>query len=181
MPRLIALLSALLMCACSALPVRRTQLPQPMLSPATLELELAVSQRLRLSPRDGSRAPETLDARLEIDAEAVRLAGFAMGHRVLAVHWDGTELTQQRAPELPPQVDAARILRDVLYVLAPARALQAALPKGWQVQDSPAHRELLHGTQPAVRIDYTASPRWAGVIVLDNIAEGYRLEIKSAR
>ncbi|MEZ4616953.1 MAG: DUF3261 domain-containing protein [Caldilineaceae bacterium] len=154
MPRLIALLSALLMCACSALPVRRTQLPQPMLSRHT---GTGTGRQPRLSFPHATAAAlrKPLDARLEID-EAVRLAGFAMGHRVLAVHWDGTELTQQRAPELPPQVDAARILRDVLYVLAPARALQAALPKGWQVQDSPAHRELLPGTQA---VDRSPLPR----------------------
>jgi hypothetical protein len=180
-PRLTTLLAALLLCACTGVPARRTALPQPILSPAALDLELAVSQRLSLAPRDGSRPPEPLDALLEIDADAVRLAGFAMGHRVLAVHWDGTELVQQRAPELPPQVDAKRILRDVLYVLAPAPALQATLPKGWHLRESADHRELLHGTRTVVQIEYASSPRWAGRIVLDNIAEGYRLEIESAQ
>lgn len=155
-------------------------LPQPVLAPAALELELALNQRLNLAPRDGNRAPETLDALLEIDADAVRLAGFAMGHRVLAVHWDGASIVEQRAPELPPQVDAARILRDVLYVLAPAPALQAALPEGWRVEDSTTRRDLLRGARLAVRIHYTASPRWTGTIVLDNLAEGYRLDIESA-
>ncbi len=168
--------------ACATLPSQHAEgLPQVAITPAQLQMDESLAQRLSLAARDGSRAAEHFDTLLEINANALRLAGFALGRRVLMLHWDGAHLDEQRAPELPPQVQSQRILRDVLFVFAPTHILQAALPQGWHVADANQHRELTHGKRLAARINYTATPRWRGTLVFDNLAEGYRLQIEAVQ
>lgn len=178
LPGLVAML-ALAGCATTrTLPT--SPLPEPRLAPATLGATISVAQRLRFETAtapDG--ATPGIDAQLEVDADSLRLAGIAMGQRVLTLQWDGHELASQRHPQLPPQVDPARVLRDIQYAYWPGDVLRRALPPGWSLDDGDDLRTLRHGQRTLLSIRYTAQPRWAGNAVLDNVAERYRLAIQS--
>lgn len=184
--RLSPYLSALLLAACAQAPVApRLHLPTLQLAPASLGASLSLAQRLTVQqlPEQALRheAPteQSLEAQIEIDPQALRLAAFAMNQRVLLLQWDGSALQQQRHTMLPAAVDGARVLRDVQLAYWPAAAIAAALPAGWSVADEGSRRTLAFEGQPQVLIDYSASPRWAGRAELDNRAEGYRLSIES--
>ncbi len=179
----VALLALAALAGCATMmkmPV--SQIPEPRLSPQSFGGEVSLVQRLSFERAEGvpDGAPRTLDVLLEIDAAQVRLAGIAMGQRVLSLRWNGTKLDVQRHPLLPAQVDPARVLRDIQYAFWPTTALQAALPAGWQLRDEPRRRELLRGDVTVIRIDYDRdTPRWQGTVKLENTLERYRLEIRS--
>lgn len=162
-------------------PLPRSLIPEPKLSPASFAGTASLAQRLRFEHAAGvpGDTPRTLDVMLEIDPHEVRLAGIAMGQRVLSLRWDGTSLDVQRHPLLPAQVDPARVLRDVQYAYWPSAAISAGLPAGWILEDDAAQRRLLHDGRAVLRIDYAGSPRWVGDVQLDNLLEGYRLKIQS--
>ena len=178
----IAMLALVLGSGCATQrPLPASQIPEPKLSPASFGGDVSLAQRLsfeRVGEVRGNR-PRTLDVLLEIDSKTVRLAGIAMGQRILSLGWDGTTLTVQRHPQLPAQVDPARVLRDIQYAYWPTTAIEHVLPAGWSLQDGPSQRTLLHDGRDVLRIDYDASPRWNGNVRLDNRLEGYRLNIQS--
>lgn len=174
-------LAALAGCA-TITPLPASQIPEPRLTPQAFGGEVSLVQRLSFKRAKGlpGNAPRQLDVLLEIDPSEVRLAGIAMGQRVLSLLWDGTTLDVKRHPLLPIQVDPARILRDIQYAFWPTADLQARLPVGWQLRDEPRQRELRRGDAAVIRIDYDSdSPRWQGTVRLDNRLEGYQLEIRS--
>jgi len=168
------LLACLLLAACAHRPAASLQeLPPLRLSPASLGQTISVQQRLHFS--FGAQQRE-LDALLEVDAHEVRLLVLALGQSGVRLRWDGRELQQQRAPWLPPAVRGERVLDDLQFVRWPAEAIRAALPEGWQLQQSPGVRTLLHGGT-AWLVATELSPQR---VRLENLAEGYRLEIESA-
>lgn len=151
----------------------RQELPPLRLSPAALGETISVQQRLHFS--FGSQRRE-LDALLEVDAQEVRLLVLALGQSGVRLSWDGQTLQQQRAAWLPPAVRGERVLDDLQFVRWPVEAIRAALPEGWQLQQSPGVRTLLHnGTAWLVATEL--SPQR---VRLENLAEGYQLEIESA-
>lgn len=165
--------------ACATTPVARVVLPQPRLAPSALAMTVSLSQRLSFEYGDGAAGPQVLDAQLEIDRHSLHLAAFALGQRVLALHWDGERLDEQRGTQLPAAVNATQFLRDLQFVYAPLPALQAAMPEGWRVHDHDSQRELSWHGRSAIVIDYATMPRWQGRVVLGNQLEGYRLSIES--
>ncbi|WP_454831023.1 DUF3261 domain-containing protein [Pseudoxanthomonas wuyuanensis] len=169
------LLACLLLAACAH---QRPQaplqsLPPLRLAPAALGQTISVQQRLHFSFAEQQRE---LDALLEVDAHEVRLLVLALGQSGVRLSWDGHQLQQQRAAWLPPAVRGERVLDDLQFVRWPVEAIRAALPEGWQLQQSPGVRKLLHdGTVWLVATEL--SPQR---VRLENLAEGYRLEIESA-
>lgn len=177
--RLMVVACVVLLSACASLPGQRPILPEPRLAPVAMAVDVAVSQRLCFTLAGSSPPCEPIEARLEIDAQALRLAGFAFGRRVIFLRWDGAHFQEQRAPQLPATVDAGRILRDIQYAYAPLDALQAALSSGWAVVDRGNVRELRFGRTLAVHIRHETMPPWTGAVRLDNRVEGYRLDIEA--
>jgi len=119
-------------------------------------------------------APQVVDVQLQLDTQALLLAAFALGQRVLLMRWDGRQLQVQRHPLLPAQVDTNRMLRDLVLVHWPAEAVRAALPPGWTWTVSAERRTLAWQGQARLTLDLH------GVHArLDNLAEGYRLEIET--
>lgn len=178
----VSMLAMLVVSGCATQPaLPASQIPEPKLSPASFGGDVSLAQRLSFE-RNGEvpgNPPRTLDALLEIDSKSVRLAGIAMGQRVLSLAWDGTTLAVKRHPQLPAQVDPARVLRDIQYAYWPTTVIESVLPAGWSLQDDGSQRRLLHDGREVLRIDYDASPRWNGKLRLDNQREGYRLSIQS--
>lgn len=176
----------LLAAGCSSLPgpAQPAVVPALALSPASLGSDINLAQQLHLA---GSRHTllrrivngQTLDAQLEVDAQDVRLAAFAMGTRVFTMHWDGSTLNAEQGSLLLPRVDARRILRDIQLAYWPAAAVQAALPPSWTLEEQENRRTLKFEGREVVVLHYAGSPAWQGQTLLDNHLEGYRLRIES--
>lgn len=158
---------------------RAKHLPELRLPPSSLGQQVSVNQRLSFSHQDDPGAPRTLEALLEIDATHLRLAGFAMHHRVFTMGWDGHELTEQRAPQVPAQLVAGDVLRDIQLAYWPADAITAALPTGWRLEEGPRLRVLSEGDAERVRIQYDSASGWSGRTTLENHTGRYRLVIDS--
>ena len=169
-----AIACSMLLGGCATrMPAPQVALPPLRLAPAALERELALQQRLDV--RHGAHA-QSLEALLEVDAGAVRLAVQAMGRTGVRLRWDGTTLEQQRADWLPPMVRGERVLDDVQFALWPADAIRAALPPEWTLVDEGAHRRLLQAGVEWLRVERLDGERR---MHLSNRAEGYELEITS--
>ena len=126
--------------------------------------------------------------------DQLALVGLAFGQRVMTLQYDGKELKTWRHFMLPPQVRGEDVLEDLQLTLWPAPALRAALPAGWDLQDTPSgngqRRTLSFEGQPITVIDYPGSNtgsntgaevrRWGGKVVLNNLRYHYRLTIASA-
>lgn len=178
-----ALVAILLLVSCATVPPQpRLQIPEPRLSPASFGATVSLAQRLGFERANAlpDEPARSIDAQLEIDPAQLRMAAVAMGTRILGLRWDGNTLDVQRHPQLPAQVDPARVLRDIQYAYWPTAAVRAGLPAGWTLDDAGAQRELRHDGQPVLSIRYHAAPRWAGNAELDNRVEGYRLLIESS-
>lgn len=176
-------IALLMLSGCASQPLKpRLLLPEPRLAPAAFGGSVSLVQRLAFEAATAlpDQPARQLDAQLEIDADEVRLAAVALGQRILTLRWDGTSLDVQRHPQLPAQVDPARVLRDVQYAYWPIAALRAALPEGWTLDDADQRRQLRHAEQLVLSIRYDAVPRWTGTAELDNRVEGYRLSIASS-
>lgn len=167
---------AVLLVACAGLPAQRPrmELPPLRLAPASLQGTLALQQQLHF--RFG-RVERDLDALLEADAGQVQLLVQAMGQTGFRVHWDGQHLDEQRAPWLPRQVQAERVLDDLQFALWPTAAVAAVLPPGWTVEDDGRLRRLRHAGQDGLRLQREMD----GSLQLDNLAEGYSLQIRSVQ
>jgi hypothetical protein len=98
-----------------------------------------------------------------------------MGQTGVRLQWDGQQLTQQRAPWLPPQVRAERVLDDLQFALWPTAAIAAALPADWQVSDDGQQRSLSRDGTVWLQLQRLDD----GSVQLDNRAEGYALRIES--
>jgi hypothetical protein len=159
----------------------RAELPLPELSPASFNGTVSLTQRLSFERTGGQSGPsQVIEAMLEIDDSDVRLAGFALGQRILTLHWDGHALNSERHPQLPQTVDAGRVLRDVQYAYWPTAAIKSVLPQDWSLDDEAGVRTLRYRGKPMLLVHYSVEPRWQGRAELDNRLEGYRLTIESA-
>lgn len=172
--RLLAAMTVLAaLVACADRPTRPGgDLPPLRLSPASLQGTLALQQQLHF--RFG-RVERDLDALLEADDAQVQLLVQAMGQTGFRVRWDGQHLDEQRAPWLPRQVRAERVLDDLQFALWPTAAIAAVLPAEWKVTDDGEHRRLQHAGQDALHLQRHAD----GSLQLDNLREGYSLTIRS--
>ena len=147
------------------------------LAPAALDATISVQQHLRVE-RDGRS--DDLDVALEVDPERVDMVGLAFGQRVLTLHYDGRELTSWRHPMLPDEVRADDVLEDMQLTLWPVAAIRAALPPGWRIEELAGRRTLYLDNTAVAVVDYAASPRWSGTVVLDNLRYHYRLTVQTA-
>ncbi len=183
MRRLIAVCLLLLLGACAAPVVQTTTIPQPRLTPQAMGMVVSVAQRLTLVRAPEGRPVQTrsLDTLLEVDASSLRLAALALGQRVMTLTWDGSNLTSERHPLLPAEVDAAFVLRDIQWMYAPLDALRRVLPSDWQLEDTDRQRVLSHAGAPVLLIHYDGDSRWDGRSQLENRLEGYSLTIESEK
>ncbi len=174
MRRLIfSFLACLSLAACAGRqPQARVQLPRLQLAPSSLPAPLALQQQLHF--RFGSHERD-LEALLEADTAQVQLAVQAMGRTGVRLRWDGQQLQQERAPWLPPQVRAERVLDDLQFALWPAAAIVAVLPAGWSLHEDGNRRELRQGQTPWLLLERESD----GTLLLDNRAEGYAVRIES--
>ena len=180
------LLLPLLLAACATTSAPPVSPPLPaaarlqlQLSPASLGTSISLQQHLTVE-RDGRS--DQLDTVLEIDPEQLNLVGLAFGQRVMTLQYDGKELKTWRHLMLPKQVQGEDVLRDIQLTLWPVAAIRAALPAGWELQESDTagmRRTLLQDHQVVTQIDYPDRKAWGGTVILTNLRYHYKLTILS--
>lgn len=169
--------ATLALSGCVATPQRPDlQSPTLRLTPAALDAELVLQQRLTVS-RDGHT--QQADALLEIDAQTLRLVLLVGPRRLLTLSFDGERVDEQRDPALPAALDGSHFVNDIQLAYWPAESIRAALPPGWTLDDAALTRTLRDAGAPVVRIRYSQLPRWLGRIDLDHQRAGYHLRIES--
>lgn len=175
----------------------------PLLPPAAFGAEAAGVQRLTVSrlpaqgrsgaaksgdgqPGHGSAAGGeaagdklVLDAAVEVDATALRVAGVLLGQRILLLSWDGSQLVEQREPVVPRALDGRAILRDLQLVYWPAAAVRAALPRGWQLQEQAARRRLLRGATVVFESERGDADPLGNASLWNHVGQ-YRIDIESS-
>jgi hypothetical protein len=171
-----ALVTALMLGACATAPPPQARLGLK-LPPSALGASISVQQHLTVE-RNGRT--DDLDVALQVEPEAIDVVGLAFGQRVLTLHYDGKELSSWRHVMLPSQVRAEDVLEDMQLTLWPADAIAAVLPAGWRVAEQGAMRTLYLADEPVMQIVYSGSPRWSGIVVLENLRYHYKLTIQFA-
>ena len=174
MQRLIATVATILALAgcATAPPPASHEAPQLRLAPALLGRPLNLQQHLTL------QAPghdQQLDVLLEADPRHVQMALVAMGQVAARLDWDGTTLTESKAPWWPQEVSGSRILSDLQLTLWPVDAIQAALPAGWRLAEDGNVRTLTQDGQ-VVTVITRRSPL---LVELDERRVHFRLKIES--
>lgn len=177
---LIACAGLLLISACSTqqsvptqpLVAQPLELPRLALSPSSLGREVALQQSVLITAPDGSQ--KALQALLEVDAHAVRLALVHMGQSLAQLHWDGQQLQVQRSRYLPAQVQPERVLSDLQLALWPPPAIAAQLPAAWRLEvQSHGERSLYY--QDVLQVKVQALGAHAMEMVY--VQQGWRMQV----
>ncbi|WP_322577024.1 DUF3261 domain-containing protein [Rhodoferax sp.] len=184
MRRLICLWLVVLLVACTPQRPATGIVPELRLSPASFGASLSLTQRLTVVRISNGAQPlaaqaPVLDAVLEVTPDALQLIAMAIGQRLMTLKWDGKELQLRRSPMLPAEVDASHILRDVQLLYWPVEVIRSHLQPGWSLVESAQQRQLLLNGKMQVDIRYSDALRWSGQADLNNLAEGYRLQVES--
>ncbi|MDZ7918802.1 MAG: DUF3261 domain-containing protein [Rhodoferax sp.] len=182
--RLICLWLVVLLVACTPQRPATGIVPELRLSPASFGASLSLTQRLTVVRISNGAQPlaaqaPVLDAVLEVTPDALQLIAMAIGQRLMTLKWDGKELQLRRSPMLPAEVDASHILRDVQLLYWPVEVIRSHLQPGWSLVESAQQRQLLLNGKMQVDIRYSDALRWSGQADLNNLAEGYRLQVES--
>ncbi len=138
-------------CAAPGAPVAARS-PLLALAPAALRCEVAVQQRITVEVP--GRPAQQLDALLEVNAEAVRLAFFVMGQGMGTLVWDGWRWSKQLSRHWPAQLAPEQVLSDLQLAFWPVRAVQQAVQPPWSVEASPTGRRLLRDGREQVRVQF---------------------------
>lgn len=151
--RLIAITAAALLASCHATSPQRLQRGTPLLLPAVAPAELSPGswQQRLVVERAGRQQP--FDALLEIDRTTLRMVAFAGPREAFRLVWDGVALTSAQAEWLPQNIDAERVLGDILLVSTPTSLLRARLPPGWSMDAEPKSTTFAYHGTPQIRID----------------------------
>ena len=166
---------------CSALaPSASGALPAPpalQLPPAQLAQDFQAVQRMQVQTRGQARS---FDVMLEASRAQLQLAILQLGQTIAVIGWDGHTLTRQLAPGWPEVIPAAQLVSELQYVWWPLEAINAALPSpAWQLQQSPAHRQLKHGEETVLDIRSSRTSEEDGTITLVNHAQGYTVVLQT--
>jgi hypothetical protein len=168
----LACVGALPGCASAPASAPASAAPQLRLAPALLGHPLNLQQHLTLQAPGHDRQ---LDVLLEADERHVRMGVVAMGQVAAHLDWDGTTLTEDRAPWWPQAISGSRILSDLQLTLWPVAAIQAALPAGWRLEELGGVRTLTQDGAVVTVITRTG-PR---LVELDQRREHFKLQIES--
>ena len=151
-----AALSVLLLAGCASPGAPgATRSPRLALAPAALRCEAAVQQRITVELP--GRPAQQLEALLEVDAEAVRLAFFVVGQGVGSMVWDGWQWHKELSRQWPAQLTPEQVLSDLQLAFWPARAVQRAVQPPWSVEASATGRRLLRDGREQVRVQFVGS------------------------
>lgn len=151
----------------------------PLLSPASLMQSHQVSQVLRGDYADNSFSLRSV---VTVDAQQLTVIGLSsMGLRAFTLKYDGHNLSEQRAPQVPDSLQARQLLNDLQLAFWPLPALQQA----WQAaggevtEPYPGTRRLKRANTLLAEVHYAADP-WNGRVWLRHFDYPYSLYIESS-
>ncbi|MPN00164.1 hypothetical protein SDC9_147358 [bioreactor metagenome] len=122
------------------------------LAPSALGCTVSVQQRLTVQP-PGQPAKE-LDALLEVDSDAMRLAILNLGQMVGTLQWDGATLAPQLSRWWPEVLQPEQVLSDVQLAFWPEAAIAPSLPAQWTLEATAQQRVLKHAGTERVKVRY---------------------------
>lgn len=135
-----------------------THPPLLALAPAALGCTVGVQQRLTVQ-RPGQPAQQ-LEALLEVDGQAVRLAFFVMGQGMGTMAWDGRQWDTQLSRHWPAQLTPEQVLSDLQLAFWPTPVVQqavAAMGSPLRLESSATGRRLLRDGKEYVRVQFVES------------------------
>ncbi|MCL1886774.1 MAG: DUF3261 domain-containing protein [Betaproteobacteria bacterium] len=148
------------------------------LSPASFGRAISLHQSLSVNQNGHTYV---LEIALEIDPSRIDLVGLAMGQRVLALHFDGSQLVSSRHFMLPKEVQAEDVLENLQLALWPEEAIREALPPEWQMEVSDRKRFFYFKGVRIIEIHYSNALYWLGTIEMHNQPYNYHLTIQSVQ
>lgn len=159
--------------------VPTTQDSWPLLSPASLMKSQQVSQVLR---GDYGDTTFSLRAVVTVDAQQLTVIGVtSMGMRAFTLKYDGKNLSEERAPQVPDALQARSLLNDLQLAFWPLPALQQAWQaSGGEVSEPyPGTRRLKRAGALLAEVHY-ATDAWNGRVWLRHFDYPYSLYIESS-
>ncbi|MGE0115891.1 MAG: DUF3261 domain-containing protein [Steroidobacteraceae bacterium] len=150
----------------------------PLLSPASLGQTRQITQILR---GDYGDASFKLRSVVTVDAQQLTVIGLtSMGLRAFTVKYDGQNLSEERAPQVPEALQARQLLNDLQLAFWPLPALQQAWQAaGGEVSEPYAGtRRLQRAGNLLAEVHYADDP-WNGRVWLRHFDHPYSLYIES--
>lgn len=126
----------------------------PLLALAPVALGCSVAVQQRLTVQLPGRPQQQLEALLEVDAQAVRLAFFVMGQGMGTMVWDGQQWDKQLSRHWPVQLAPEQVLSDLQLAFWPAQAVQQAFQAPWSVEAFATGRRLLRDGKEQLRVQF---------------------------
>ena len=155
---LLAMLGALqLLAGCASTASTPDAARTSLLALAPADLGCSVSVQQRLTVEQPGKAAQQIEALLEVDAQAVRLAFFLMGQGMGTMVWDGTQWDKQLSRHWPAQLAPEQVLSDLQLAFWPVPALQQAVRVPWQLETSMNGRRLLRDGREHVRVQFVGA------------------------
>ncbi|MDR0528777.1 MAG: DUF3261 domain-containing protein [Zoogloeaceae bacterium] len=146
------------------------------IAPKALGARTLEQQMLLHLPNQETRALETV---LEISEDHLDMALLAFGMRLATISYDGRDVYE--TSYAPIGFPFRRMIRDFLLVAAPMPEIIAALPSGWQAEESRQGenclREFHENGKPLIRILYETCSPWRGRVRFSHIRLGYQLTL----
>jgi len=151
----------------------------PLLPPASLGASHQVTQLLH-----GEYADKSFSLQCAITTNADKLSVIcltSMGLRAFTLNYDGKQLTEQRAPQLPDALRAEQLLNDLQLAFWPLSAIQQSWRNaGVQVTEPyPGTRRVERNGTIISEVHYSRDP-WEGRVWLHQNQIGYSLYIESS-
>jgi Protein of unknown function (DUF3261) len=151
----------------------------PLLSPASLGQSHQASQLLHGDYADHNF---TLRSIVTVDAKQLTVIGVtSMGLRAFTLKYDGEQLNEERAPQVPEALQAKQLLNDFQLAFWPLAELQKSWRSaGGEVSEPyPGTRRLYRKNVLLAEVHYAADP-WSGRVWLRHFDYPYSLFIESS-
>lgn len=124
----------------------------------------------------------TLQCAVSVTPDRLSVIGLTpVGQRLFTFAWDGHQVSAEKAPLVPDDLDAGRLLSDLQLVLWPLDALVPLWSAAGLVVSSPLPglRRVQRGDQLVAEVHYTEADAWHGRTWLVNFEFDYSLMIDS--
>lgn len=105
-----------------------------------------------------------------------------LGRRGTTIEWTRDNLSMQRADWFPEDLTAERLLTGLVFAYWPEQTVRGQLMTGMSLRQDTLGRTL-SGRNGAMLLTVTwpEGDRWDGMTRLDNMKQGYRMQIQSVR
>jgi hypothetical protein len=148
--------------------------------PADLGREVDAVQLVSVSRDD---AAFTIEVRLSVRAQQLKFVAQDMiGQRLMTVQWNGTDVVEQRSPNLPAFILPKGMLADLVAICWPENVVHRAL-------ELTGSKLLMQGNQRIIQADNRETMRaerswateapWTGRLSYRNVRAGYTVDVQS--